>query len=95
MTRFGFNIKTRSGQPVGKISIIAATQGDAERRLRQMYQQCEILECRRAAVPRRIDTLDVEAVIGHISRSEARPGEFALVRERAPVLHLRRRTGTH
>jgi len=67
MVRYGFSIKTRYGQRVENIHIMAGTQGDAERRLRQMYHQCEILECREQAVPRRLDTLDVEGVIGMIS----------------------------
>ena len=67
MTRYGFSIKTRYGQRVENIHIMAGSQGDAERRLRQMYHQCEILECREQAVPRRFDTLDVERVIGLIS----------------------------
>ena len=50
-----------------QIALIAATQGDAERRLRQMYMNCEVLECREQCVPRRVDTLDVEGVIGLIS----------------------------
>lgn len=74
MTRYGFSIKTRYGQRVENIHIMAGTQGDAERRLRQMYQQCEILECREQAVPRRVDTLDVEAVIGMISASAQKAG---------------------
>lgn len=67
MTRYGFSIKTRYGQRVENIHIMAGSQGDAERRLRQMYHQCEIIECREQAVPRRVDTLDVESVIGMIS----------------------------
>jgi hypothetical protein len=71
MIRYGFQIRTRSGQRVDNISIVAATQNDAERRLRQMYHHCEILDCREQAVPRRIDTLDVEGVIGLISSAAA------------------------
>jgi hypothetical protein len=67
MTRYGFSIKTRYGQRVENIHIMAGSQDDAERRLRQMYHQCQILECREQAVPRRLDTLDVEGVIGMIS----------------------------
>ena len=74
MTRYGFSIKTRYGQRVENIHIMAGTQGDAERRLRQMYQQCEIIECREQAVPRRVDTLDVEAGIGMISASAQKAG---------------------
>jgi hypothetical protein len=67
MIRYGFQIRTKTGQPVDNISIVAATQEDAVRRLRQMYHHCEIIDCREQAVPRRLDTLDVEGVIGLIS----------------------------
>ena len=67
MVRYGFSIKTRHGQRVENIHIMAASQDYAERRLRQLYQHCEILECREQAVPRRVDTLDVEGIIGMIS----------------------------
>lgn len=67
MVRYGFSIKTRHGQRVENIHIMAGSQDDAERRLRQMYHHCEILECREQAVPRRVDTLDVEGIIGMIS----------------------------
>ena len=67
MIRFGFNIRTRLGQRVDNIQIMAATLDDAERRLRQMYVSCEIIERREHSVQRRADTLDVEHVIGLIS----------------------------
>lgn len=73
MIRYGFSIRTKSGQRVDSISIVAASQADAERRLRQMYLACEILECREQSVPRRIDTLDVEGVIGLISAAASSP----------------------
>jgi hypothetical protein len=50
MIRFGFTIRTKSGQRVDNIQIMAATPVDAERRLRQMYQQCVIVERREQAV---------------------------------------------
>lgn len=71
MIRYGFNIKTKQGQRVENILIMAATANDAERRLRQMYHHCEILDCREQSVPRRLDTLDIEGVIGLISASPA------------------------
>ena len=49
--RYGFNIKTKHGQRVENILIMAATLDDAERRLRQMYHHCEIVECREHAGP--------------------------------------------
>jgi hypothetical protein len=69
VVRYGFNIKTKHGQRVENILIMAASIEDAERRLRQMYHHCEIIECREQAVPRRVDTLDMEGVIGLISAS--------------------------
>ena len=67
MTRYGFNIRTRSGQRVDNIVIMAAELADAERRLKQMYVQCEIIECRAQTLTQRIETLDIEGVIGLIS----------------------------
>ena len=69
MIRYGFNIRTKHGQRVENIQIMAATQDDAERRLRQIYHYCEIVECREQSVPRRLDALDMEGVIGMISAS--------------------------
>jgi len=60
MVRYGFKIRTKSGQRVENIQIVAACLDDAERRLRQMYLQCEIVERREQSVPRRIDTPDIE-----------------------------------
>jgi hypothetical protein len=71
MIRFGFNIRTRTGQRVDNISIMAGSQGDAERRLRQMYLHCEIIDCREQSVPRRVDTRVVERVIGLIAAGPA------------------------
>ena len=73
MIRYGFNIRTKHGQRVENIMIMAATQIDAERRLRQMYHHCEIVECQEQSVPRRVDTLDIEGVISIISASRALP----------------------
>ena len=69
MTRFGFSIRTKAGQRVDNIQILATTLADAERRLRQMYVNCEIVEHREQSVPSRNDTLDLENVIGMISDS--------------------------
>ena len=60
MVRYGFKIRTKSGQRVENIQIIAACADDAERRLRQMYLQCEIVERREQSVPGRIDTVEIE-----------------------------------
>ena len=66
MTRYGFNIRTRTGQRVDHICIMASCREDAERRLRQMYRDCEIVACQTEAVER-ADSLDIEGVIEMIS----------------------------
>jgi hypothetical protein len=59
MIRYGFTIRSRTGQRIENVSIIAGSQNDAERRLRQMYLQCEILECRERSIPRRFEAANV------------------------------------
>jgi hypothetical protein len=43
-TKFGFRIRTRDGSVVENLAIIGRDREDAERKLRQMYRGCEILE---------------------------------------------------
>ena len=42
--KYRFRIRTRLGGMVDKIVIQARTPADAERKLKQMYPHCEILE---------------------------------------------------
>ncbi|HEV3239617.1 MAG TPA: hypothetical protein VG429_04385 [Casimicrobiaceae bacterium] len=88
MLRYGFNIRTRSGQRVDNICIMAANQSDAERRLRQMYHHCEIVHCQTEAVGRHSDPLDLEGVIGIISNG---PTSIPAVARSM----LRNKSGTH
>ena len=76
MIRYGFNIRTKTGQRVDNIQIMAASLADAERRLRQMYLQCEIVDRREQSVARRSDSLDIEHLIGLISAASSahKPG---------------------
>lgn len=54
ITKYDFRIRTRTGAVVDNLSIHGCDELDAERKLRQMYNGCEILETRRH-----------EASIGH------------------------------
>lgn len=45
MTKFGFRIRTRVGLVVDNLLIHGRDESDAERKLRQMYHGCEIIEC--------------------------------------------------
>jgi hypothetical protein len=87
MIRYGFSIKTRSGQRVDNICIMASSREDAERRLRQMYHRCEIIGCHAESV-RRTDPLDLEAVIGIISNDP-------VTVPAAARSMLRNKSGTH
>lgn len=89
MVRYGFNIRTRRGQRVDNISIMAASRDDAERRLRQMYQECEVVECHTQAVARHVDSLDLASVIERLAASEP-PHALA-----PPSALLVKKTGTH
>jgi hypothetical protein len=42
--KFGFRIRTRQGLLVEHLLIHGRDEADAERKLRQIYQHCEILE---------------------------------------------------
>ncbi len=81
MSRFGFTIRTRGGQRVENIMIIALSRADAERRLRQMYQECSIVECRTFAVPSRLEPR-ADAIVAKL----ASPGAYA---------HRAAKPGTH
>ena len=68
MTKFGFNIRTKTGHKVENIVIMARDIDEAERRLRQMYFECQIIGSHEASTDPRRHPLDVDSVIGLISR---------------------------
>ena len=71
MVKYGFNIRTKGGHKVDNIVIMARDFDEAERRLRQMYNKCEIvnrLEAIASADPARRQSMDVDSLIGLISR---------------------------
>ena len=76
MNKFGFNIRTRTGHKVENIVIMARDFDEAERRLRQMYTQCEILNRLESSADGRRNATDVDSLIGLISRyaSAHKPG---------------------
>jgi hypothetical protein len=77
MVKFGFKIRTRGGHKVDNIMIMARDIDEAERRLRQMYNQCVILNSlETAAETRHGGSLDVDSLITLIARhaSAHKPG---------------------
>lgn len=45
ITKYAFRIRTRVGLVVENLLIHGRDEGDAQKKLRQMYQGCEILDC--------------------------------------------------
>lgn len=70
MIKFGFRIKTRGGMLVDKLLIAAHDREDAERKLRQIYRDCEILECLISPQATKEEAFDVESAIDLIGKGE-------------------------
>jgi len=67
-TKYGFRIRTRSGAVVDNLLIFGRDEPEAERKLRQMYLGCEILEKRSvAAGSTRTGPINYEDVVDLIS----------------------------
>lgn len=63
-TKFGFRIRTRSGTVVDSLSFSGKDKPDAERKLRQTYVGCEILESKSLVAPnQRGRAMDFEDVV--------------------------------
>jgi hypothetical protein len=71
--KYGFKIKTRSGTIVDNLMFAARDRADAERKVTQIYHQCEILDCREMQQAIREEGFDLERAINLINQ-EADPG---------------------
>jgi len=73
MQKFGFAIKTRDGQTVESLFIVGQNQFDAERKLRQMYLNCQVLRCSTAPmdIRRGHQGVEVEDLLSMIARESA------------------------
>jgi hypothetical protein len=72
MTKYGFRIKTRGGMTVDNLVVQSRTREEAETRIRQIYQHCEILECSEINAGNRGDSVDLESMISLISKQDDR-----------------------
>lgn len=70
MTKYGFRIRTRGGMTVENLAVQARSREDAEIRIRQIYQHCEILECNQIVAGNRGDGVDLESMISLISKQD-------------------------
>lgn len=72
MRKFGFRIRTRGGSMVDNLTIQGRDLGEAERKLRQVYHHCVILETREVHDAGGADVSDLEGVIGLIADENRR-----------------------
>ncbi len=67
MQKFEFSVRTRNGQLVEHIRILGRDREEAERKLRQMYMHCEIVQegaiDSEKAIPQSADIEDVLSLI--------------------------------
>lgn len=68
MTKYAFRIRTKVGLVVDNLLIQGRDEGDAERKLRQMYHGCEIIECGPVSASGRAHLVSFEEVAGLITR---------------------------
>jgi hypothetical protein len=67
MVKFGFRIKTRNGMVVDNLSIAAPNRAEAERKLTQIYHNCEVLACQELQ-PTVKESFDLESAIDLIGK---------------------------
>ncbi len=70
LKKYGFRIKTRGGMVVENLTVQARTREDADKRINQIYRNCEILECNELTPDARGDGVDLEGMISLISKQD-------------------------
>jgi hypothetical protein len=68
MTKYGFRIRTRGGMIVENLQVHARDREEAERKIGQIYRQCEIVECQELTPAPKAGGLDFEDVIALINK---------------------------
>jgi hypothetical protein len=75
MRKFGFRIQTRGGSTVDNLVVQGRDREEAERKLRQIYHHCTVLEAKVLADPVPADSSDLEGVISLIAAEDV-PGKL-------------------
>jgi hypothetical protein len=66
--KFGFKIRTRGGSVVDNLMFAARDRADAERKVNQIYNHCEILECQEVQAAAKEEAFDLEKAINLINK---------------------------
>ena len=72
MIKFGFRIRTRGGMLVENLQVQAHDREEAERRIRQIYHQCEIVACEEVTPTLKKEGLDLDDVLALIHQQDRR-----------------------
>ena len=69
MPKFDFSVTTRDGQKVESVQIYGKDLPDAERKLRQMYRDCEVMQYKTLDSDKKIaQSADIEDVLSLIAK---------------------------
>lgn len=69
MLKFIFSVITRDGQKVESIQIHGKDLPDAERKLRQMYRHCEVINCKTIDTGNKLSqSVDIEDLLSLIAK---------------------------
>jgi hypothetical protein len=69
MLKFDFSLKTRDGQKIESVLIHGKDLQDAERKLRQMYHYCEVMNCKTTDSDKSLgQSMDIEEVLTLIAK---------------------------
>lgn len=66
--KYRFRIRTRHGLVLENLLIHGRDEADAERKLRQMYQHCRVLECMIVAGPLKDEHVSFEDVVSMLTK---------------------------
>jgi len=71
MNKFGFKIRTKGGMLVENLQVQARDRDEAERKINQVYHQCEIVDCQEKTPTIKKEGLDFEDVVSLINKEAA------------------------
>jgi hypothetical protein len=66
--KYGFRIRTRHGLVVEHLVIHGRDEADAERKLRQMYLHCQVMECMILGLPQKAEGMSFEDVVSLVTK---------------------------
>ena len=71
MLKFDFSLKTRDGHQIINVQIQGKDLADAERKLHQMYRNCEVLTCTTTDADKNTSrSMDIEDLLTLIARQQ-------------------------